>query len=441
MGTFTNIAKPISDWKVSSNANATIFYNVEKIAEYSDNGIYLEVSSNFPALYEPRSIIRKRNGNGELYIVIQELLTTPIVSGHKYYASYWVRTVNESRTTELFIGSNINDSEDLIVSSGAITTGTWTRVSGIKALSDNGGKKARIDMNEGSNSQAYMGFSGFLVVDLTTHGLQDKSKDWLDNHLYYVESGQSGTYTDYYESYSGTNIDAYSTGKPNVSDLKTLYDLVINKSSNNIKRNGSSVENMPEFVDATWLRTIKNNLDNMYNKGSKYGTCAVYHQKPTDLKSSAETAIYTTDCSVYSDNFYGHGMSTINNLIYNADAYYAQQPCIQKTLTYTTKTCDEDGCYGFSCCQVFCCDHEYEYCCYIDYACHDCCDETNFEGGGFDPDCCNNDTHHYCTELDVGRKSLCCNVHEGCGNCSCNQETCNCVGTCSCNSVCSCNWV
>ena len=373
-----------------------------------------------PALYsEWSSCVYGTRKSTEATVTLDNFLTTGLVSGHTYYACYWCRASGEgTRTTDLYIGSNINSEADNIVAGVTVPSGSWARASGIKALSDAGGKRCRIDYNNAQSTGSVGYFCGFLVVDLTNAGLTSKSKAWLDDHLYWVPAGQSGTYTDY--DAEGSKAKASDSGNPSVANLKTYHNYAAQKAN----RSGTTVDDPPKYASASWVNKVSNKT-----KGSTYGSCGVVKIQP------ANWGTITTPSGA---NFNTTGRTTINTLIRNADALYAQQYCIQKTIKYPTCSCDADcSAYGcvcdYDCCDSNCCDHDCS--CYGNCYCDGDCD-CNWDCSGY---CDADDGCGDCVNCWCDNDTTCCN--EDCDNCSCNSYGLCSANACSCNSVCSCNWV
>lgn len=407
MGTFTNIARDIYNFSLSTPS--------------SEGKSYLEASNNVKTLYDDYSLViyAASSKRAETTCTISNFLLTGLISGHVYYGCYWCRALNNAtKTTDLYVGS-VDSEADLLVGEVTCTTSGWTRASGIKALPDKGKVGARLDYNNTNTVGIYGIFNGFLVVDLTASGIAGKSKEWCDDHLYWVPSGSTGTFTDY--DAEGTKGHSSDSGNPSVSTLMTYHNYAAQKAN----RGGTTVAAAPDQANASWVNAVYNAQVAMTTKGSTYGSCGVVKVTPANFVS-------ITAPTTGSTGFYSNGRSVVNSLIRNADALYAQQYCIQRANKHIETSCDPDECGDCSdCCYAGdCCEAE---------GCYDCCDyNCQCDGVGCRTDICPYDSP-YCYDCCQKVCDTTC-----CDNDCCDTytvPTCPCDTVCTCNSVCACNWV
>lgn len=383
----------------------------------SGSGASISILNDSNLLYSGGTLSMYSTSTGtECYTNVSNFITSGINISHKYYACFWAKSSVTGKSVDLYVGSSI-DSEADRIASGSVGTG-WTRISGVATLSDSGGVKARIDFNNAGTRYIYCYFSGFLFVDLTNAGLASKSKEWCDDHLYYVSTSSSASIT--YYDYEGTRANSYVSGSPTVANLVTYHNLAANKSN----RGGTTIGSAGSQSSATWASGVIATQNANKSKGTNYGTCGVNKITPSQWTSNSVPSKNST-------TYYTSGRTLINNLIRNADALYGQIYCVQNTLTYSNSYCACDN----DCCDSDCsCDYN-KYpctcdgnCCDSYYECIDCSGDCACDEDGY---CCY--TYAYCSR----------NREYGCSfDCHCDSNySCDCDTVCSCNNVCSCNWV
>lgn len=395
---FKNIAYTPSQMKSTSYV-----YGTRATVDVTDREYQLYPGNTF--------VMSCSNNNSESYINItgNGIITEFLKSGHVYYTCYWIRIngTSLSKTTQLYVGDTIDNDNDLFAF-GTAYSNKWSRISGINMLHDSAGvpNKGRFDLDNPLGVTAFI--TGILIVDLTAHNLQDKSVEWCDNHLYWVQTNQTGETVDYTTDI-GTDTDIWSTSAPNASSLKVIHDLIAGK------RGQLPPSSVTVYASAAWINSIINSQNSLKSQGGTFGTCGVVNLTPSGWISNSMVSSETS----FLDS---GGMTLVNNLIKNADSLYAEQKCIESSLKYSNCTC-----VGGDCCNGSDCSD----CCHSGDSCSgNCCDAVCLcDGVGCRSNiCCDNYSSCYTT---------CCD-NDDCGYC---YDQCECQAVCSCDTVCSCNWV